>query len=122
MNIPEERFQLSSFSFEALLNLTIREEALFKILKEHNQTVISLINNYLPGKYRGQQFTISAITFENNRKGKFRMDFTATEYIGCSLSETEMRDYIMVRFSINESGCVTLLGEEMRERDTFEEF
>ena len=123
MNTPQENFQISLSSLDNILNGREPEHVLEKELNDHESKVFDLISNYLPGKYVGSEFKVADISFSGILSGKFRINYNATEYIGCTFTETSMDDYIVVYFEIDRDNLlVYLTGEQIRERDTFEEF
>ena len=124
MKIPEEKLSISANIIQAIVDQPPNAP---KILQEDlstRKTEISyLIDNYLPGRYKVSVFKITHLVFVGELHGKFKINYNATEFSGCELTETELDNFINVSFTIDKDTLqVILTGEEIRERDSFEEF
>jgi hypothetical protein len=124
MKIPEEKLSISDSIIQSLVDQPANApKILQEDLSNYKTEVSYLIDNYLPGRYKVSVFKIMDLIFTDELHGKFRINYNATEFSGCELTETELDNYIHVRFAIDKDKLeVTLTGEEIRERDSFEEF
>ena len=124
MKIPEEKLSISPSIIQSIVDqpsdaLKIMQEE----LSNHKTEISYLLDNYLPGRYKVAAFNIVDLLFGTNLKGKFKINYNATEFSGCELTETELDNFINVNFAIDKDTLqVILTGEEIRERDSFEEF
>ena len=124
MKIPVEKLSISDKGLQAIVSqprdalIILQEE-----LSNHKTEIGYLIDHYLPGRYKVSVFKIIDLSFEAELQGRFKINYNATEFSGCELTETELDNYLNVKFAIDKDTLqVTLTGEEIRERDSFEEF
>ncbi|WP_316810145.1 hypothetical protein [Pedobacter heparinus] len=124
MKIPEEKLSISDNIIQAIVDQPSNAPKILKEDLSNQKTEISyLIDNYLPGRYKVSIFKIIELVFTDELHGKFRINYNATEFSGCELTETELANFINVNFAIDKDTFqVILTGEEIRERDSFEEF
>lgn len=124
MKIPEEKLSISDNTIQAIVDQPVNgPKILQEDLSNHKTEISYLIDNYLPGRYRVSGFEITDLVFSDERQGTFKIKYNATEFSGCELTETEIDNFINVNFAIDkETLQVILTGEEIRERDSFEEF
>jgi hypothetical protein len=124
MTIPEEKLSISNTIIQAIVD---QPSDAPKILKEdlsnHTIEISYLIDNYLPGRYKVSVFKIIDLVLGAELQGTFKINYSATEFSGCELTETKLDNFINVKFEIDKDKLqVILTGEEIRERDSFEEF
>ncbi|MEQ7801680.1 hypothetical protein ABDJ41_17930 [Pedobacter sp. ASV1-7] len=124
MKIPLEKFSISNNIIQAIVDQPSNaSEILKKDLSNHKTEISYLIDNYLPGRYKVSIFKITDLIFGAELQGTFKINYNATEFSGCELTETELDNFINVNFAIDKDTLqVILTGEEIRERDSFEEF
>ena len=124
MNIPEEKLSISDNILQAIIDQPAdAARILQEELSKHKTEISYLIDNYLPGRYKVSVFKIIDLSFGAALHGTFRINYTATEFSGCELTETALDNYLNVKFAIDQDRLeVVLTGEEIRERDSFEEF
>ena len=124
MKIPEEKFSISANIIQAIVDQpTNAPEILQEDLSNYRTEISYLIDNYLPGRYKVSLFKIIDLVFRAELQGTFKVNYNATEFSGCELTETELANFINVSFAIDKDTLqVILTGEEIRERDSFEEF
>ena len=124
MKIPQEKLSISETILQAIVNQPSDAPVILQEdLSKHKTEISYLIDNYLPGRYKVSVFKIIDLSFEDELQGKFKINYNATEFSGCELTETELDNYLNVKFDIDKDTLqVTLTGEEIRERDSFEEF
>jgi len=124
MKIPQEKLSISETILQAIVNQPADAPVILQEdLSKHKTEISYLIDNYLPGRYKVSTFKIIDLSFEAELQGKFKINYNATEFSGCELTETELDNYLNVKFDIDKNTLqVTLTGEEIRERDSFEEF
>lgn len=124
MKIPEEKFSISANIIQAIVDQPANApEILQEDLSNYSTEISYLIDNYLPGRYKVSLFKIIDLVFRAELQGTFKVNYNATEFSGCELTETELANFINVSFAIDKDTLqVILTGEEIRERDSFEEF
>ena len=124
MKIPEEKFSISANIIQAIVDQPANaSEILQEDLSNYRTEISYLIDNYLPGRYKVSLFKIIDLVFRAELQGTFKVNYNATEFSGCELTETELANFINVSFAIDKDTLqVILTGEEIRERDSFEEF
>ena len=124
MKIPEEKFSISVNIIQAIVDQPANApEILQEDLSNYRTEISYLIDNYLPGRYKVSLFKIIDLVFRAELQGTFKVNYNATEFSGCELTETELANFITVSFTIDKDTLqVILTGEEIRERDSFEEF
>lgn len=124
MKIPEEKLSISNNIIQAIVNHPSNApEILKEDLSKHKTEISYLIDNYLPGRYKVSVFKITDLVFVAELQGTFKINYNAAEFSGCELTETELDNFINVNFAIdNDTLQIILKGEEIRERDSFEEF
>lgn len=124
MKIPEEKFSISVNIIQAIVDQPANApEILQEDLSNYRTEISYLIDNYLPGRYKVSLFKIIDLVFRAELQGTFKVNYNATEFSGCELTETELANFINVSFAIDKDTLqVILTGEEIRERDSFEEF
>jgi len=124
MKIPEEKFSISANIIQAIVDQPANApEILQEDLSNYRTEISYLIDNYLPGRYKVSLFKIIDLVFRAELQGTFKVNYNATEFSGCELTETELANFINVSFAIDKDTLqVILTGEEIRERDSFEEF
>ena len=124
MKIPEEKLSISNNIIQAIVDQPSNApKILQEDLSNHKTEINYLIDNYLPGRYKVSVFKIIDLVFRAELQGTFKINYNATEFSGCELTETEIDNFIIVNFAIDKDILqVILAGEEIRERDSFEEF
>ena len=124
MKIPEEKLSISNNIIQAVVDQSSNApKILQEDLSNHKTEISYLIDNYLPGRYKVSVFKITDLIFGAELQGTFKISYNATELSGCELTETELDNFINVSFEIDKDTLqVILTGEEIRERDSFEEF
>jgi len=124
MKIPEEKLSISANTIQAIVDQPANaSKILQEDLSNHKTEMSYLIDNYLPGRYKVAVFKIIDLVFGAEFQGTFKINYNATEFSGCELTETELDNFINVTFTIDiDTLQVILTGEEIRERDSFEEF
>lgn len=124
MKIPEEKLSISNNIIQAIVDQPSNApKILQEDLSNHKTEISYLIDNYLPGRYKVSVFKIIDLVFGAELQGTFKINYNATEFSGCELTETELDNFINVNFAIDKDTLqVILTGEEIRERDSFEEF
>ena len=124
MKIPEEQLSISDTIIQAIVDQNANApKILQEELSNHKTEVSYLIDNYLPGRYKVSVFKIIDLVFRAELQGTFIINYNATEFSGCELTETELDNFINVAFAIDKDRFqIILTGEEIRERDSFEEF
>ncbi|RZK77702.1 MAG: hypothetical protein EOO92_12435 [Pedobacter sp.] len=124
MKIPEEKLSISVELIQDIVDQPAEaDKILQQELSKHKTEVSYLIDNYLPGRYKVSVFKITDLVFQDVFHGTLKIKYNATEFSGCELTETEFDNFINASFAIDKDKLeVTLTGEEIRERDSFEEF
>ncbi len=124
MKIPEEKLSISDNIIQAIIEQPSNApKILQEELSNHKTEISYLIDNYLPGRYKVSVFKITDLVVGAELKGTCKINYNATEFSGCELTETELANFINVNFAIDKGTLqVILTGEEIRERDSFEEF
>lgn len=124
MKIPEEKLSIPHNIIQAIVDQPSNStKILQEELSNHKTEISYLIDNYLPGTYKVSIFKIIDLVFGAELQGTFKINYNATEFSGCELTETELENFINVNFAIDKDTLqVILTGEEIRERDSFEEF
>lgn len=124
MKIPEEKLSIPDNIIQAIVDQPSNApKILQEELSNHKTEISYLIDNYLPGRYKVSIFKIIDLVFGAELQGTFKINYNATEFSGCELTETELENFINVNFAIDKDTLqIILTGEEIRERDSFEEF
>ncbi|MEJ2883842.1 hypothetical protein [Pedobacter sp. GR22-6] len=124
MKIPEEKLSISPSIIQSIVDQpSDAPKILQEELSKHKTEISYLLDNYLPGRYKVAVFKIIDLVFGAEFQGKFKINYNATEFSGCELTETELDNFINVNFAIDKDTLqIILIGEEIRERDSFEEF
>lgn len=124
MKIPKEKLSISASIAQSIVDQPSDASQILKEeLSKHETEISYLIDNYLPGRYKVAVFKITDLIVGADLEGKFKINYNATEFSGCELTETTLANFISVNFAIDKDTLqVILTGEEIRERDSFEEF
>jgi len=91
MKIPEEKFSVSDNIIQAIVDQSSNApKILQEDLSNHKTEMSYLIDNYLPGRYQVSVFKIIELVFSDELHGTFKINYNATEFSGCELTETEL--------------------------------
>ncbi len=92
MKIPLEKFSISNNIIQAIVDQPSNApKILKKDLSNHKTEISYLIDNYLPGRYKVSVFKIIDLVFGGELQGTFKINYNATEFSGCELTETKIR-------------------------------
>lgn len=124
MNKPTAILPLTQTTIDAWKNdENNKKMRLLKNLKNNEDKIIGLLSFYLPGKYGVDKFEDILILNEEGNKGRIMVNYVATEFNGCIDREDVLKGDLFFEFTIDYGKFeMELIGEEILERDTREEF
>ncbi|WP_129715429.1 hypothetical protein [Pedobacter sp. SYP-B3415] len=100
-----------------------RADLLRSEFKIHAPQLAEVINAYLSERYRVAEQTEFGFTFATKFSGHVLVSFVASQYNACESLELTHADNRRLDFDIDPaSHTLTLTGDMLRERSTFEEF
>lgn len=124
MNKPTAILPLTQTTIDAWKNdENNKKMRLLKNFKNNEDKIIGLLSFYLPGKYTVDKFEDILILNEEGNKGRIMVNYVATEFNGCIDREDVLKGDLFFEFTIDYGKFeMELIGEEILERDTSEEF
>lgn len=124
MNKPTAILPLTQTTIDAWKNdENNKKMRLLKNLKNNEDKIIGLLSFYLSGKYTVDKFEDILILNEVGNKGRIMVSYVATEFNGCIDREDVLKGDLFFEFTIDyDKFEMELIGEEILERDTREEF
>ncbi len=124
MNKPKAILSLTQTIIDAWKNYeNDKEIKLLENLKNNEDKIIGLLSFYLPGKYTVDKFEDILILNEEGNKGRIMVNYLATEFNGCIDRDDVLKGDLFFEFTIDYGKFeMQLIGEEILERDTREEF
>jgi hypothetical protein len=90
---------------------------------EHSDSLVELINRYETDRWQAYSADEVYISDSHDNTGDIQVDYTRHQYNGCSDLNGEQEAHAAFSFVIDlEKMEITLVGDPVRERTTFEEF